>query len=301
MDISGFSATEAASSINFLRGFPDPMSTGGRPVMTVTHLTRLPEIEREETHNEIEILIPSKHASFHATYRTEEGRLQKAFVREPFVSVIPARQSYTVHRSPHCDLIVIALDQSFLEKKVLEATGSRAPELVARYAAVDPLITAIGNRLISELQTATFPWGPYLESLSTVLAIHLAAYYGEQSAAVRAFIGLPPHKLSRVQTFINDHFGESIAVQQLAAVVHMSPYHFARMFKKASGVPPHAYITMRRLERAKELLLESDLPLVEVAASVGFQTQAHFTEVFHKHTGVTPRAFRLNPRALAPA
>jgi AraC-like DNA-binding protein len=73
------------------------------------------------------------------------------------------------------------------------------------------------------------------------------------------------------------------------------------MFKKASGVPPHAYITMRRLERAKELLLESDLPLVEVAASVGFQTQAHFTEVFHKHTGVTPRAFRLNPRALAPA
>jgi AraC family transcriptional regulator len=198
-------------------------------------------------------------------------------------------------------LIVIALDQSFLEKKVLEATGSRAPELVARYSAVDPLITAIGNRLVSEFQTATFPCGSYLESLAGVLAIHLAAYYGGQSVATRACSGLSPHKLSRIQSFINEHFGESIAVQQLAAVVHMSPYHFARMFKKATGQPPHAYITMRRLERARQLLTDSDLPLVEVAASVGFQTQAHFTDVFHKHTGVTPRAFRLNPQSLASA
>jgi AraC-like DNA-binding protein len=58
---------------------------------------------------------------------------------------------------------------------------------------------------------------------------------------------------------------------------------------------------MQRLEHAKRLLLESNLPLVEVAASAGFQTQAHFTEVFHRHTGVTPRAFRLNSATLMPA
>jgi AraC family transcriptional regulator len=297
MDMSAFCAVEVAASVKFFKGFPDPMSTGSHEVMTVTHLTELPQIDREQTRDDVEILIPSKYASFHVSYRTPEGRLQGSWVREPFVTVIPARQRYTVHRSRHCDLIAIALDQSFLEKKVLEATGLPAPELVARYAAVDPLIRAIGNRLITEFQTATLPCAPCLESLAGVLAIHLAAYYGAQGAVIHAVAGLSPHKLSRVQAFINEHFGESIAVRQLAGLVHMSPYHFARMFKKATGQPPHAYITMRRLERARELLVDSELPLVEVAASVGFQTQAHFTEVFHKHTGVTPRAFRLDPQA----
>ena len=73
----------------------------------------------------------------------------------------------------------------------------------------------------------------------------------------------------------------------------MSPCHFARMFKKATGQPPHAYITTRRMEYAKELLRESDSSLVDVAAKAGFQTQGHFTGVFHRYTGVTPRVYRL--------
>jgi len=103
--------------------------------------------------------------------------------------------------------------------------------------------------------------------------------------------------LNRVQAFITEHFAEAIRVQQLAAAVHMSPYHFARMFKQATGQPPHFYITVQRMERAKELLSDSNLPLVDVAANVGFQTQGHFTGVFHKHTGVTPRIFRLHCQA----
>jgi AraC family transcriptional regulator len=100
-----------------------------------------------------------------------------------------------------------------------------------------------------------------------------------------------------VQAFIREHLADPIRVEQLAAAVHLSPYHFARMFKKATGQPPHTYITMQRMEHAKELLRDSDLPLVEVAASVGFQTQAHFTGVFHRYTGRTPRVYRLNCQA----
>jgi AraC family transcriptional regulator len=77
----------------------------------------------------------------------------------------------------------------------------------------------------------------------------------------------------------------------------MSPYHFARMFKQATGQPPHVYITSQRMDQAKNLLGNTDLSLVEVAASVGYQTQAHFTGVFHKHVGTTPRNFRLHYRA----
>jgi AraC family transcriptional regulator len=101
-----------------------------------------------------------------------------------------------------------------------------------------------------------------------------------------------------VQAFIKDHLPEAIRVEQLAAEVHMSPFHFARMFKKATGKAPHAYINAQRIEHAKELLRDSDLPLVDVAATVGFQTQAHFTGVFQKYASVTPRSFRLKSRAI---
>jgi AraC-like DNA-binding protein len=69
------------------------------------------------------------------------------------------------------------------------------------------------------------------------------------------------------------------------------------MFKQAVGHPPHSYITLLRMEHAKNLLSNSDLTLVEIAAGVGYQTQAHFTGVFHKHVGTTPRAFRLRTLA----
>jgi AraC family transcriptional regulator len=258
-------------------------------------------ISSHESHpDNIEILIPCGVGSFQVIYRAGDVALQSVIVQAPLVSIIPARQSYAVRAAGHCDVIRIALAPSFFERKVRDAMGMEAPVLMERHAALDPVITEIGNSLRSEFDVEAMPTGTYLESLAGVIAIHLASKYGRRWPSL-SFRGLPPHKLHRVQAFIKDHFGEAIPVQKLAAAIHMSPFHFARMFKKSTGHPPHAYITMRRLERAKELLRESNLALVDVAANVGFQTQAHFTEVFHKHTGVTPRVFRVSHKASAEA
>jgi AraC-like DNA-binding protein len=73
----------------------------------------------------------------------------------------------------------------------------------------------------------------------------------------------------------------------------MSPSHFARAFKNATGHTPHFYLTTERLRLAQSMLSEGSLPLIDVAARAGFQTQQHFTEVFHRYAGCTPRAFRL--------
>ncbi|MGZ5072404.1 MAG: helix-turn-helix domain-containing protein [Usitatibacter sp.] len=105
--------------------------------------------------------------------------------------------------------------------------------------------------------------------------------------------GLAPHKLNSVLAHIEEHIAESVSVRRLAEAVHTSPFHFARMFKVAVGYPPHLYVTLLRMERAKDLLVNSALPLVEIAGCVGYQTQAHFTGVFHKHVGSTPRTYRL--------
>ena len=113
-------------------------------------------------------------------------------------------------------------------------------------------------------------------------------------AAVRG--GLPPHKLQKVLSYIDEKLAEPVGVRELASQVHMSPFHFARRFKQAVGTPPHAYITHVRIERAKRLLSTTNLPLIEVATRVGYRTQAHFTGVFHRYVGTTPRAYRVGSR-----
>lgn len=107
---------------------------------------------------------------------------------------------------------------------------------------------------------------------------------------------LAPHRVNTVVAYIEEHAAETVGVKKLATVVNMSPFHFARMFKGALGVPPHAYITNVRMERAKKLLESSNLSLREIATTVGYQTQAHFTGVFHKQVGMTPRTYRLSSR-----
>jgi len=102
--------------------------------------------------------------------------------------------------------------------------------------------------------------------------------------------------VNTVVAYIEEHAAETVGVKKLATVVNMSPFHFARMFKGALGVPPHAYITNVRMERAKRLLATSNMSLREIATTVGYQTQAHFTGVFHKQVGMTPRTYRLSSR-----
>jgi len=71
----------------------------------------------------------------------------------------------------------------------------------------------------------------------------------------------------------------------------------ARGFKRSTGQTPHLYVVMQRVAAAKGLLRSSDVPLVDVAARIGFRTQGHFTGVFHRYAGMTPHVFRVDCRA----
>jgi AraC family transcriptional regulator len=99
-------------------------------------------------------------------------------------------------------------------------------------------------------------------------------------------------KLKQVQDFIEAHLAAEIVIEDLAALIPMSQFHFARAFKAAAGESPHKYLTHRRIERAKVLLTVTKLPVAEVAYRVGFSSQSHFTAHFRKVTGVTPRDYR---------
>jgi AraC family transcriptional regulator len=74
----------------------------------------------------------------------------------------------------------------------------------------------------------------------------------------------------------------------LANVAGLSAFHFSRAFKESFGLPPHRYLTSRRMDRAKELLSQADISVTEIGLELGFSNTSSFSAAFHKHTGTTP-------------
>ena len=108
---------------------------------------------------------------------------------------------------------------------------------------------------------------------------------------------LPRGRLRAVVEYIEEHVDTGPTLEQMAAVARLSPYHFARQFKAATGLPPHQYVIARRVERAKQLLQGGgDFSLAEVAAHAGFSDQSVFSHHFKRIVGVTPGQFRTPAR-----
>lgn len=165
--------------------------------------------------------------------------------------------------------------------------GLIMPTLRAAMFAVDAELTAggVGGPLM-------------IESLANVLAVHLIRHFlGPRRLAGRADGVLPRRKLQTVIEYIMENLDTSPTLEQMAAVIHLSPYHFARQFKTTTGLPPHQYVIARRVERAQQLLRgDRDLGLAEVALRVGFSDQSQFSFHFKRIVGVTPGQFRISAR-----
>jgi AraC family transcriptional regulator len=99
-------------------------------------------------------------------------------------------------------------------------------------------------------------------------------------------------RLKRVLQYIDENLPAKMTLQGMAAVAGLSRMHFAAQFRAAVGVRPHEYLLRRRIERAQELLKQAEIALVDIALTVGFQTQAHFTTVFKRFVGDTPYQWR---------
>jgi AraC family transcriptional regulator len=112
---------------------------------------------------------------------------------------------------------------------------------------------------------------------------------GRMSAAIGT---LPAGRLRRVTEYIQQNLDKELSLAELAALVFMSPYHFARLFKCSTGVPPHRFVVRQRIARAGECLTTQELSIAQISRMVGFRTPSHFTTVFRRVTGVTPRGYR---------
>jgi AraC family transcriptional regulator len=210
------------------------------------------------------------------------------------VAVVPAGFSYRCRMSGLRDSLNVFLEHGLVARVAasfgldpgrweLPPLDFRAiPQLGAAMRAVDAELMSggAGGRLVAE-------------SLANVLAVHLIRYVSELRRRRREDGELPPAKLRAVVEYIEGHIEAGPTLGQMAAVAHLSPHHFARQFKAATGLPPHQYVIARRIERAKQLLRRrGGLDLATVAARVGFADEGHFARHFKRLVGVTPGRFR---------
>ncbi|MBN9522906.1 helix-turn-helix transcriptional regulator [bacterium] len=161
------------------------------------------------------------------------------------------------------------------------------PQLGVAMRAVDAELAAggAGGRLAAE-------------SLANILAVHLIRHAVAPGRVVAGRDGaLPRGRLRAVVEYVEEHLDGTPSLAEMAAVARLSPFHFARQFKTATGLPPHQYVIARRVERAKQLLSEGSMPsLAEVALHVGFSDQSQFARHFKRLVGVTPGQFRVPAR-----
>lgn len=130
-----------------------------------------------------------------------------------------------------------------------------------------------------------------VESHSVLLTIHLLRHHSNRALKSRpAAKGLAPRTLQRALDFIEANLAGNVSLSHLAGLLDLSPRYFCTAFRHSTGLPPHRYVTMRRVERAKALLLGGER-LAEVALICGFSSQQHFTSIFRQATSLSPGAW----------
>jgi AraC family transcriptional regulator len=158
----------------------------------------------------------------------------------------------------------------------------------------DEHIHHIGMSLHHELKDMNVVGRLYADSLAKVLAMQLVRRYSYLNDLQMSRGGMAPRKLRKAIEFINENLDneETVALAVIADVVQMSYSHFSRAFKQSMGVTPNGYMTEQRIERAKKLLSETNLPIADIALRTGFASQSHFTTTFRRLVWTTPKGFR---------
>jgi len=209
--------------------------------------------------------------------------------------IAPGVPAHAVFRAP-CDFIHVYLQKTFVEQcfadvGLVEVAGVPKFDLgFRRDATIEQLI-----RSLSFPQKVGPTMGSlYVEGVCLALTARLISveHHREIDFGKTKISALPNWRLKRAVAYIDANIAEPISLGNVADAAGLTRMYFASQFRAATGVRPHEFILRRRIERAQDMLLNSGTPLVEIALSVGFQTQAHFTTVFKKIVGQTPHRWR---------
>jgi AraC family transcriptional regulator len=213
------------------------------------------------------------------------------------IAIIPAglASHWRWHNSRPQETLQLYLHPRFVQQTAEKCQLNHGQQAIEPQVGVrDEQLGYLAISLLSELKEENVLGRLYADSVASVIAVQLVRRYSCLKEVRISKGGMAPQKLRRAIEYISDQLEQEgeIALALVAEEVGMSYYHFSRAFKQSMGLSPINYITRERMERAKRLLAETELPIAEIALRAGFSSQSHFTTSFRRLAGVTPSAFR---------
>ncbi|NJK46958.1 helix-turn-helix domain-containing protein [Candidatus Gracilibacteria bacterium] len=223
------------------------------------------------------------------------GKTHTSLYGKGDISITPAKMPFFARWDSDDCYLQIRIASRFIQRVATETLNLNSDrlELFSEFRIRDRHIESIGLMLLSELKQENWGGKLYIESLANVLAVHLLRQYADTKPRLSRYEGgLPQRQLIQVLDYINQHLERDIKLADLAALLDMSQFHFSHLFKQAMGVPPYQYLLQQRVERAKQLLKQTGLSIVDIAFLCGFNSHSHLSKQFRQLTGMTPTDYR---------
>jgi AraC-like DNA-binding protein len=198
------------------------------------------------------------------------------------------------------DALVLYVTQAALDEIAYAHQASRVEHLVWPQGAFDPVVHHLGQTLLSSLERPHHAPKIFLDHVLQALNWHFVCSYGGVTTPALNFRGgLSPWQMRRATELLEAHLDGNIALQQVAEACELSGSHFARAFKTTFRRPPHRWLIERRVDRARDLMRNSRLPLADIAIQCGFADQSALNRSFKRVHGVTPGIWRRGRLAAA--
>jgi AraC family transcriptional regulator len=209
-------------------------------------------------------------------------------------SKMPYEVSHTSPAGEELEIVQvhIAVDR-FLAALEAAFPGKTEEVEVMDYAGRDEALAHLCFACADMLSARTPGKSRRVADLAHLFASYLVEKYIAAAAEKSDFhSGLPIWRLRKVEDYVREQLAEEISIEALAELVELSPFHFSRVFKQATGMSPLQFVTRERITRAQQLIRETSRSLIEIGLEVGYTSPSHFAKRFRRVTGVTPTEFR---------
>ena len=258
---------------------------------------------RAETANEFDVPGSALHAfhfrmgkPFYASMKSD-GKWQEGILVPDEFGVLPAGtpvQAQSLNTDPK-HIFSVHVEPHWFRKIGIEAEAVKGePQISSIFSAPDVQIIQLAMLLRAEQTGGCLSGALYTQSLTTALITRFLSRFSLCPLPLKEYRkGLGKSDLIQVLAYINDHLADDMSLDDFAALVHLSPYYFARLFKQVyrTAAPMSTWI-QRRVQRTKELLLTGRLTIGELAQIAGFSDQSKLHYHFRRITGLTPAQFR---------
>lgn len=213
------------------------------------------------------------------------------------VVIIPAGQRPValLREARTADVMHLYIPDRIVRRACADMTADNGPlEIKDHFASGDQEALRAARLVRDEMRNPGIASSLLLDSVAAAMAVRIIRHWsnlGETPPALRRG-GLAPWQVRKAQQIVQDRLAEEVRLEELAAAVGLSTFHFARAFRQSTGVPPHRYQTLTRLERARDMLAKTDLGVLHIAIAIGYESGQALARAFRREYGCSPAEFR---------